>query len=283
MQLDWLDEGSVQLMMWPTRRLVFAPFAAERQTVGRTNRGCPVIEGSLNLRNYVTLIVVIGILFVPAWVHAQETCRVTGTLLERGRDGDALMPGFDVTFASDTVRIVVNTGPAGEYQVDLPIGKYSVSSNPRGFYPVQRAPFEVKPKTTIMINLTVMFHPITIYNLGPQQLDFIESPEDPLKTEVFPTTSAMIRFARRTETARSAEYRGGTFRSGKERFDVVPVLTYDALSISANRFVVEKGSMKVRAVGSVVIEDGKVRRLGREAFIDLGSVEPIATLKVQGR
>jgi len=233
------------------------------------------------MHNCVTQIVVVGLLFIPTQGQAQETGRIEGTIVVRAKGGNALVPGFELVFASDTLRQSVSTGPAGEYRADLPAGRYSVSSNQAGFYPIQRAPFEIKPKTTIMINVSLMVHPITIYNLGPKQLDYVVSPDDPLKTEHFRDKTAMIRFAKRSEANRSTEYRGAPFQSGKERLDVVPVLTYDALTISATRFVVEKGTLKVRAVGNVVIEDGRDRRQGGEAFIDLGVADPITTVKIQ--
>jgi lipopolysaccharide assembly outer membrane protein LptD (OstA) len=55
-----------------------------------------------------------------------------------------------------------------------------------------------------------------------------------------------------------------------------------AISIYADSITIEKPAMHVKAVGHVIIEDGKQRRQGNEATVEFDAADPVSTLTILG-
>jgi hypothetical protein len=240
------------------------------------------------MNRQIKLVLIVCIFLISTFVQAQQNGHITGTVFVLSEKfPDVRYLGCKLTFESDSVRKTVVTNESGEYQVDLPVGKYSLTANEKGFYPIERAAFVVKANSTSMINVMAVVMTFTISTFGDGHgglFDVTETPKNPLQTEnlrsIADRNAAMVRYSTRTIGADSTVYEGAILQSGDERLKVAPVLSVDVFTIYGDKIVVGKGSTKVRAIGNVVVEDGQQRRHGNEASLDLSSDHLKETLEI---
>jgi hypothetical protein len=84
---------------------------------------------------------------------------------------------------------------------------------------------------------------------------------------------------RRASSKELAEYQGRR----DYRQDAPASVTFDAIAIYSDSITIEKPAMNVKAVGHVVVEDGKQRRQGNEATVEFNAPDPVSTLKILGQ
>jgi hypothetical protein len=94
-----------------------------------------------------------------------------------------------------------------------------------------------------------------------------------------------ITFASTATTPNGVEYRGtSSIQSvnGSAQTDHIPVVvTYDSIAIYADTLTLFDDGLRFKAVGHVVIENGKDRTRVKEVTIDFGAEDPIRTLKTE--
>jgi hypothetical protein len=200
------------------------------------------------------------------------------------------VPNCEVVFISSTnPKKVVSSGD-GHFELDLPAGVYNATANcmttPNSweYHPAVRPNFEVKPGSSALVNLLTLVKRSKANKTGDGQ----EQPEyksDDLKSEFLelkmPTGQSrkiLVRFLRRESSRELAEYQGRR----DYRQDAPASVTFDALAIYSDSITIEKPAMKVRAVGHVVVEDGKQRRQGNEATAEFDAADPLSTLTIVG-
>ena len=200
------------------------------------------------------------------------------------------VPNCDVVFSSSSnPKKVVSSGD-GHFELDLPAGVYNATAtcmttpNSWEYHPAVRPEFEVKPGSTALLNLLTLVKRSRANKTGDGQ----EQPEyksDDLKSEFLelkmpsgPSRKILVRFLRRATSKELAEYQGRR----DYRQDAPASVIFDAIAIYSDSITIEKPAMNVKAVGHVVVEDGKQRRQGNEATVDFSAPDPVSTLKVLG-
>ncbi len=201
------------------------------------------------------------------------------------------VPNCEVVFSSSSnPKKVVSSGD-GHFEVDLPAGTYNATAscmttpNSWEYHPAVRPDFEVKPGSSALLNLlTLVKH--SKANKARDGQDQPEYKSDDLKSEFLELKTAsgqsrkiLVRFLRRESSKELAEYQGRR----DYRQDAPASVTFDALAIYSDSITIEKPAMHVRAVGHVVVEDGKQRRQGNEATVEFDAPDPISTLKILGQ
>jgi len=200
------------------------------------------------------------------------------------------VPNCDVVFSSSSnPKKVVSSGD-GHFELDLPAGVYNATAtcmttpNSWEYHPAVRPEFEVKPGSTALLNLLTLVKRSRANKTGDGQ----EQPEyksDDLKSEFLelkmpsgPSRKILVRFLRRATSKELAEYQGRR----DYRQDAPASVIFDAIAIYSDSITIEKPAMNVKAVGHVVVEDGKQRRQGNEATVDFSAPDPVSTLKLLG-
>jgi hypothetical protein len=203
---------------------------------------------------------------------------------------NVVVPNCEVVFSSSSNPKKAVSSADGHFELDLPAGVYSATAscmttpNSWEFHPAVRPDFEVKPGSTALLNLLTLVKRSKANKTGDGQ----EEPEyksDDLKSEVLelktasgPSRKIVVRFLRRESSKELAEYQGRR----DYRQDAPASVTFNALAIYSDSITIEKPAMIVKAVGHVVVEDGKQRRQGNEATVEFSDPDPISTLKVLG-
>jgi hypothetical protein len=198
------------------------------------------------------------------------------------------MPGCEVLFHSKAVERKVVTDTEGNYEGDLPPGIYSVTakcartSGNWEYHPSSRAEFEMKANSSPMINLMVL-----IKRIGKSSAAGVSQPEyrkgdlksESLEIKAGPEQSRKIlmRYSSRVSSKSLAEYHG----KRDYRQDAPVSVTSDVLAIYADTISVEKPLLHMRAIGHVIVEDGKRRREGTEATFEFDAADPVSTLKIK--
>ena len=200
------------------------------------------------------------------------------------------VPNCEVVFSSSSnPKKVVSSGD-GHFELDLPAGIYNASANcmpaPNSweYHPAVRPDFEVKPGSSELLNILTLVK----RSKANKTLDGQEQPEyksDNLKSEFLElkmpggqTRKILVRYLQRAASKELAEYQGRR----DYRQHAPASVTFDAIAIYSDSITIEKPAMKVRAVGHVVVEDGRQRRQGNEATAEFDAPEPLATLKIVG-
>jgi hypothetical protein len=200
------------------------------------------------------------------------------------------VPNCEVVLKSASVSKKVNSGADGHYEVDLPAGVYNVATNcamaPNDweYYPAVRSDFEVKPSASFLLNL---WTPVkrTKQIKTRDGTDQLEYRSDDLKSEFLEIKSGtsvsrkiLVRFLRRAASKELAEYQGRR----DYRQDAPASVSYESLSIYADSITIEKPALHIRAVGHVIVEDGRQRRQGNEATVEFDAPDPLASLTILG-
>ena len=201
------------------------------------------------------------------------------------------VPNCEVVFSSTSnPKKVVSSGD-GHFEVDLPAGVYNATAscmtttNSWEYHPAVRPDFEVKSGSSALLNLLTLVK----RSKANKTRDGEEQPEyksDDLKSEFLelktasrPSRKILVRFLQRASSKELAEYQGRR----DYRQDAPASVTFDALAIYSDSITIEKPAMNVKAVGHVVVEDGKQRRQGNEATVDFSDPDPLSTLKILGQ
>jgi len=197
------------------------------------------------------------------------------------------LPNCGIQFRSKGFQKMIVSDGKGYFEADLPAGIYSVTTtctmtpDASEYYSAVRADFEVKANSSSLVNLMALLKRTVRKPAGGISQPEYRSPDLnkeilEAKTSTGQSRRVLVRYTRRYASKELAEYQG----KRDYRQDAPVSFTYDLLAIYADSISVEKPQMHVRAVGHVVVEDGKQRRQGAEATVEFDAADPIATLKI---
>jgi hypothetical protein len=206
-----------------------------------------------------------------AALHHQATAKATGQLRGTVVDtNDARIAGATVTVEGEGVTLAVMTADDGTYKIELPSGIYRIRVNSTGFCPARRAPFRMQPSNTIMLNFNLKVCPIVngITIVDGQYVGETDRYQDPLREEVIPLAhlsgaplELLVRYGERREDGNFIDYRGAT-------------VSYDALTIRADKVRLNPSTFRLEAESNVFVEDGKRCVRVKRAIVDLRTGEP---------
>jgi len=202
-----------------------------------------------------------------------------------------VVPNCDVIFRSASSPKKVVSSTDGHFELELPAGIYDAttncSTNPGSweYHPTVRSEIDVKPGSSTLLNLmTLVKH--SKATKSPDGKEQLEYKSEDLKSEILEAKAAsgqsrkiQVRYLRRATSKELAEYEGR-----RDYRQNAPASVFSgAISIYADSITIEKPAMHVKAVGHVIIEDGKQRRQGNEATAEFDAPDPVATLSIRGQ
>lgn len=194
----------------------------------------------------------------PVAAHRyQSTGRLKVTVLDTI---DRIVPNVPITIEGNGQKQTFVSDEELCHEFALPAGLYHITSQ-KGvgyFYPFRRAPFRVVPGNTTLINITPSFRVLAIgtvlgekdlIELAPEpKFQYLAVPQSPN-----PELTLLVQYDHKREDKRAIEYTDG------ERPFTGVIVTYDIITICADKVRIEKDSLRLTAEGNVVIEDGKQR------------------------
>lgn len=209
--------------------------------------------------------------------------RVSGTVFDA--NGSVVL-NVKVVFDSAGLKREALTNDEGYYGIELPAGVYRVTAHNAGFCPYQRAPFRLQPSAETLLDLTLTVCPIANLlhydkagNYVGEECRYI----DPLASETFAIKGLsnaprdlLVRYGRRKEQGEVVQYERAKIENGIPEGVTV---SYDVLTIVADRVTFNKQTFRLEAEGNVKVQDGKQRLGFKSIALDLKAKVPIATLK----
>lgn len=187
----------------------------------------------------------------------QPMGRVRGTVMDFS---EAVIPGAIVIFKSEQVKKKVTSNESGNYEIELPVGTYEVTTELTNFAPFQRASFRVQPGTTT-INVVPVPLAVSYGTVAPSY----EYATFSLPSSSGVPLNLVIRF-------NTQQKRKGIIEYGKA------MASYNVSAIYADKLRLDTQTFRLEAKGNVAIEDGKQRIHAKSAEIKFKAGEPVIKL-----
>lgn len=213
----------------------------------------------------------------------QSPGHVKGTIFD---SNGSVVTNVTVVFETNGHTSKVVTDQEGYYEIELPIGLYSVTTHVAGFCASQRALFRVQPSSNTLINLTLTVCPLAdilkmdksgrIIGEEERYIDPFESESFRIRTSPGAQLNLLIRYGQHHRTNGIVEYHGAKLMNG------VPsgvTISYDVLTIVADKVRLNKKTLLLQAEGNVILEDGKSRKTFAQVEVNFKSKDPVASLK----
>jgi hypothetical protein len=211
---------------------------------------------------------------------AQATGQLSGTVtdINGARIADA-----KVAIEGDGTIRTVTTAQDGTYEVDLTRGIYRIRVSSPGFCPTRRAAFRFQSSTAVTFNFTLVVCALENVLIGENGKYIGEKDRYrmPFKEEVLPVKSAsvfplnlLIQYGERLKDKNVIQYKG--FKIDSKCLGVI--VTYNLLTIQADKVRFDKQTLKLEAEDNVIVEDGKQCSRAKKAEVDFNGREPIIRL-----
>ena len=200
--------------------------------------------------------------------ESQSMATVKGTVMD-SNGAVIVLPEPTIIFKrNDEIRRVV-VDESGDYEITLPPGVYTVATEIPGFYPFRRAEFCLLPGSDVIINLV----PTPRYLVRGTTVSVREAvdtltPKPKYNEFHVPGRgfSMLIQFEKKRGASEKIEYDRA-------------VLTYDTLTIYADKLSFNRAHLRLKASGKrVIVEDGKQRFGVKQAAVAFKGGEPILEL-----
>lgn len=206
---------------------------------------------------------------------APSTGKVRGTVLDFN---EAVIPNATIVFDGGPTKRKVISDESGQYEIALPAGRYRVSVEAtEDFQRFRRAPFQVQPNTSTMINvmLATSPFPICVLQVGtPSKVP--QSPKfTPPKYDSFSPSHSSGR-----PLELLVQFHKKRRNKGLIKYDRV-MLSYDALTVYADEVRFDPQNLRLQAGGNVIVEDGKERTHAKNAEVEFKEGQPIIKLTQQ--
>lgn len=200
----------------------------------------------------------------------QSMGTVTGTIMD-SRAAVIVLPRPTIIFkgTKETRRVIPNDN--GDYEIKLPVGAYSVTTDIPGFYPLRRAKFRVLAGSRITINLVpsprYLVRGTTVSNSEPVDKLAPQPRYDELSVAVSsPFPLGLVQFEKKRIADGDVKYYAATF-------------SYDELTIYADELRFNRRKLRLKASGDrVIVEDGKQRVEVKHAVVSFKGGEPVLDL-----
>src|SRR5215813_14549592 len=104
---------------------------------------------------HTSLLILVFAILTPTAIFPQTVGRVKGNVITLAGTYEAVVTNIQVIFESEGKKYQTTTNDIGEYNIELPIGIYKITTSQPGFCHYQRAFFRVPPSSQTVINLIV--------------------------------------------------------------------------------------------------------------------------------
>jgi hypothetical protein len=223
-------------------------------------------------------LLIVNIIVITCLCNSSSTNALQENKILKGRVMDlneAVLPGQEVIIKSNTNTWKVTTNEFGEYNINLKPGLYQITVNSSGFFLFNRAAFEINNNVNI-INIRLVPTNETLCELtvdskistNKKEKEYL--PNSPiLNNDQFQTLCGsnqtnldiLIRFFGKEEKHSIIEYSNA-------------MLSYNLLSVYADKIIFDKNNFILTAYGNVILENGEeVLRL-KSLKADIGSCNP---------
>lgn len=204
---------------------------------------------------------------------------VTGAVVDnRG----AVIRGAKVSFQSGKRTVTVTASDIGRYEVELPPGTYTVSTDQRGLCPVRRSDVRIREGATVALNLYVLPCGFSDYivtegpgkgSWGARSVPEHDDDSFKVRSKRRGSVSLWIRYAKRQQTSGIVRYFSAVTKWPGQT--VLVVATYDVLTIQARRAILQRKPLQLCAEGDVVVEDGKETRREPAVVLKFTDGQPV--------
>jgi hypothetical protein len=203
----------------------------------------------------------------------------------------ARVPNATVIVKGKETTYKVVTGEDGTYEIELPAGIYRISVNElRGFSSTRRAAFYLRPSTTTIFDFT-LFSPesVSVNYTGAKYGEVLDDgPRTGFKYEVFSLSRSagvplelMFQYGERKVEGSIIEYKANVISYGESMYgEPYPgvVVSYNLMTIHANKVRFDRNLLNIEAEGNIFIEDGRQRIRAKRAEVQFKASEPIIKL-----
>lgn len=221
-------------------------------------------------------------------IIGQPRGHVSGTVTDIT---EARVSGATITIEGEGAKRTITAANDGTYEVELPVGIYRIKVNSAGFCPARRAAFKVQSLTVATFGFTLVVCP-TVNNIIVENGRYkgeTDGYQSPFKEEDFPVGPAgspldlLIRYGRRRKDGNIIEYTGYKssiqytgHSSGDKRLGVT--VSYNLLTINAEKVRLNPKTLRLEAEGSVVIENGRQQTYAKRAVVEFKAGESVIEL-----
>lgn len=225
-------------------------------------------------------------------MQVQEAGVVRGTIRFVTIDQSPLH-GATVTLEGEGTKQQVQTDKQGAYEIRVEPGTYHVSVDGPSYKKTKRAVFRVRKSMIVTIDLELV--PRTIVDrirppdwkpAKPPIKGVVDGEEVPFKDKNFTVAGdpheLMIRYGKWDESGEVFTYEGAPVHyemtTGEESKFLPVMVTFDFLTIYANKACYDSKTQRLTADGNVIVEDGKHRKRVQHAEVDFSARNPMSTL-----
>lgn len=234
----------------------------------------------MNARTYIfpsaQLIVIVGLLlcFINSSA-AQQTGKVQiSSLNVKGE----IVSFIDVIIEGNGIKRELETiGVGDEYEngglVELPVGIYRITSRNGNYFEFRRAAFRVRPGTMTRINVCPLLY-VRMQMLMEDGSDrYVVAPKPTYDVYHVPHSpdkdiSMEVRYGKKRKTGNSVDYESSALADRKV------MVSYDALSIYADKLRFDRKQFTLSASGDVIIEDGTQRINANSVTVRFNNGQP---------
>lgn len=218
-------------------------------------------------------LLIFGVNAKPSTISAYDSSAKRSVGRVRGAVMDingAVWPGVTVVFEKEQTKWQVISDEVGGYEIELPEGIYRVTIESPNFYPFRRAAFYVRAGEVVVINLVVVPLPIVSeLSVATSPKLSSEAKRHPFQYESFLVPDSpdeqlelLVRFSEKRRQGSIVEY-------GKA------MISYNTLTIYADRAWLNLKTFCLEARGDVIVEDGKQRQRARSTVIGFKAGEVV--------
>jgi hypothetical protein len=185
---------------------------------------------------------------------------------------DGVIPGAKVTFVTGQLTTSLNSNNRGVYELDLPLGDYTMTVQSPGFRPYRRPLFRAAAPASLTFDVTLTVAPIcdlVVVPLTPESWAAAE--KEFLSTRRFfpiPSKNGVpfqpyIRYVKRVPRGTSYAYGGQRFPNEDPVF-----VAYNLFLLQADRVTYDERYRIIEASGNVIVgsEPAKSQRADFAAF-----------------
>ena len=193
----------------------------------------------------------------PRGVDQYSGAYVAGTILDVN---NAPVAKAVLVFKREAQSQTVETRADGTYAIHLLRGVYTVSLSHSGFCTMRRAAFSVRTMNRIQLDFQLWVCPSD--NFGKYRyVELDPEPEIPLKP--------LVLFGESSKAGDRETFTGAVL---SQKYPVV--VTYNQLTVKADKVVYSEEHKSIIGTGNVVVEEGADKRLGSKVEIIFHNGEP---------
>jgi hypothetical protein len=234
---------------------------------------------NLNLPLFVLILLSVGSVNYSQSVSVPNG-RISGTVFDHV---GAVVPDVKVVLQGVASKTEVVTNGVGMYHASLLPGRYEITTKSAGFCPTLRAPFQITPGSDVLMNLALSVCPIGLVSIHDAKGNLIGLEDrylNPFETDKYGTSQGekmphelVVRFGIRQIEEGVVRYSGPKTGSGQLE------ISYDLMTISADKASLNLNTLILAAEGNTVISDGKKLRRCGAIELNYRNPDPISTLK----